>query len=170
MLYARISEDGTVLKWPVKEETLRQVLSNITLPKFINDEVLAGTGFVAVPAVLKTEIPPETKDQKVQLSNTLVLDNGQYKRQYILVDVPAYVHPLRLERKWRQLREQRDKRMADFDWRIARLQRQLRLGETPVDDITVLDAYMKALADMTACDDPFLAVWPTTPVTPAIPA
>ncbi len=170
MLYARISEDGTVLKWPVKEETLRQVLSNVTLPKFINDEVLAGTGFVAVPAVLKTEIPPETKDQKVQLSNTLVLDNGQYKRQYILVDVPAYVHPLRLERKWRQLREQRDKRMADFDWRIARLQRQLRLGETPVDDITVLDAHMKALADMTACDDPFLAVWPTTPVTPAIPA
>jgi hypothetical protein len=50
--------------------------------------------------------------------------------------------------------------MKDFEWRYTRYDRQLRLGEPTVDDLTLMDAYMQALADITTQTDPFNIIWP----------
>lgn len=163
MLFARISEDGSVLKWPVKESTVRQVLANVALPSILTNESLAGTGFVLVPPILIKDLPQETKDKKLQLSRDLVQVDGVWQRSYVLTEVPGYIFQKRLDRKWREVRAKRDQLMNDFDWRIQRHQREVRLGLTPTDDPASLDAYMVALADITKADDPFLIEWPTVP-------
>lgn len=62
--------------------------------------------------------------------------------------------------QWNLIRGERDSRMSAFEWRYTRYDRQVRLGETPVDDITMMDAYMQELADITTQTDPFNIIWP----------
>lgn len=67
---------------------------------------------------------------------------------------------LRTRDQWNLIRGERDTKMTDFEWRYTRYHRQVRLGETPVDDIALMDAYMQALADITTQTDPFNIIWP----------
>lgn len=62
--------------------------------------------------------------------------------------------------QWNLVRGERDSRMTQFEWRYTRYDRQVRLGEPPVDDIAIMDAYMQALADITTQTDPFNIIWP----------
>lgn len=63
------------------------------------------------------------------------------------------------------VRPERDWKMAAFDWRIQRYAREMRLGLTPTDDVSDLDTYMQALADLPAAlnsiTDP--VPWPVEP-------
>ena len=60
------------------------------------------------------------------------------------------------------VRPQRDAKMAAFEWRISRYNRQVQMSQTPTDDISVLNHYMHALANLpptlTAIVDPI--PWP----------
>jgi len=62
--------------------------------------------------------------------------------------------------QWRLIRGERAVKMLSFEWRYTRYDRQIRLGETPDDDIVLMDAYMKALSDITTQTDPFRIIWP----------
>lgn len=64
------------------------------------------------------------------------------------------------EEQWTQIRIQRDAKMRDFEWRIMRNQRQTFLGLPTTDNMTDLQTYMQALADITLQPDPFNVVWP----------
>lgn len=68
-----------------------------------------------------------------------------------------------MEEKWTRVRKERNRRMDIFERRISRYHRQLRLGETPTDTLSELDAYMQALADITLQEDPDAIVWPDPP-------
>lgn len=63
-----------------------------------------------------------------------------------------------IERVVIDARAARDAELLDFEWRINRYHRQVRLGITPADDLAQLDGYMQALADATTAatwaDDP----------------
>ncbi|WP_373078702.1 phage tail assembly chaperone [Zhongshania sp.] len=62
------------------------------------------------------------------------------------------------------VRRERDKRMKSFEWRLQRHAREVRLGQTPTDNIADLDAYMQALADITEQPGfPDDITWPTEP-------
>lgn len=64
--------------------------------------------------------------------------------------------------RWTQVREQRDRMIADVSWRYERHGRHARLGLPQVDDLTALDAYVQELADLPQTQtDPFNMVWPT---------
>jgi hypothetical protein len=60
------------------------------------------------------------------------------------------------------IRPQRDVKMAAFEWRLGRHDREIRLGLTLTDDISILDNYMQDLADfpstLSAVIDPI--PWP----------
>lgn len=62
--------------------------------------------------------------------------------------------------QWTYVKGERDIKMKDFEWRYNRYDRQIRLGTTPTDDITMMDAYMQALADITTQPDPYNINWP----------
>ena len=70
---------------------------------------------------------------------------------------------LELERKWQDIRNQRDHMLTLLDWRFHRYQSQTRLGITPTDNIESLDTYAQALRDITLQSDPHNIVWPTSP-------
>ena len=59
------------------------------------------------------------------------------------------------------VRADRDRRMAAMSWRYDRHAREVRLGLAPTDDLTALDAYMQALADLPTQEGfPFRIDWP----------
>lgn len=161
MLYARVSEDGTVLKFPISEEGLRSLLQNIVLPRVITPDVLEGTGFVMVPLHPDAVVPTNTKDKMVNLAEAVRAPDGTYTRRYELLDVPEYQKADRLSRKWQDVRTERFKRINAVQWRVDRWERETRLGLTPTESIEKLDKYMQALCDITKTDDPFTIVWPT---------
>jgi len=61
---------------------------------------------------------------------------------------------------WANIREIRDQRIAEIEWRYARYYRNHRLSLPQQDLITDLDTYVRALADITEQPDPFAIVWP----------
>lgn len=61
---------------------------------------------------------------------------------------------------WEQIRVKRNQMIADFEWRYNRYNRQSRLGIPTTDDISKLDAYLEALADITTQPDPANITWP----------
>lgn len=63
------------------------------------------------------------------------------------------------------IRAVRDRKIADIAWRYERTARQERLGITPTDNISALDAYVQALADITLqATFPQSVEWPEVPV------
>lgn len=64
-------------------------------------------------------------------------------------DGEAWADDLRL---WLDIivRPERDNKMNAFEWRCARHEREIRLGQPTTDNIADLDAYMQALADLPA--------------------
>jgi hypothetical protein len=70
------------------------------------------------------------------------------------------VEQINFDRQWSLVKSERSTKMTEFEWRYTRYDRQIRLGETPVDDITLMDAYMQALADITTQSDPYNIIWP----------
>ena len=70
---------------------------------------------------------------------------------------------LELERKWQEVRSQRDYILSLLDWKFLRNQSQTRLNITLTDSIESLDTYAQALRDITLQSDPYNIVWPTAP-------
>lgn len=67
-----------------------------------------------------------------------------------------------INEQWTEVRKNRDKKIKEIEWRIFRYQSQVRLGMTPVDDITKLDEYVQSLRDITSSTtNPLEVVWPT---------
>ena len=91
---------------------------------------------------------------------TYSVSDGEVYEHRALISITPPQPPTRDE-LLAPIRIQRDKLMADFEWRYTRHARQVRLGVTPTDDITALDAYMQALADITNQTDLTNIVWPT---------
>jgi hypothetical protein len=71
-----------------------------------------------------------------------------------VVDIP-------IEEKWQEVRLMRDERMAKFEWRILRYNRETLLSLPYTDsNITGMHQYMQDLADITTQPDPFAIQWP----------
>ena len=62
---------------------------------------------------------------------------------------------------WEQIRYSRDIKIAELDWRYNRYNRLARLNVTQIDNLTALDTYSQALADITKQNDPTNIIWPT---------
>ena len=75
-----------------------------------------------------------------------------------------YSFPIAIDRfyndLWDRVREKRDQLIADFEWRYTRYNRHARLALDQIDDLTKLDNYTQALADITNQEDPSAIVWP----------
>jgi hypothetical protein len=90
-------------------------------------------------------------------------DPLSYDREITYVTRITYI-PRTLQQNdilWQQIREERTRRIESVEWRYNRYARETRLGITPTDDITALDTYIQALADITEQEDPTNITWPT---------
>lgn len=62
--------------------------------------------------------------------------------------------------RWQEIRNERDRKINEIDWRYNRYHRQVRLGLPTTDNIEALDAYIQALCDVTSQSDPYNITWP----------
>lgn len=157
----------------VEDDVIRQIASNLpqnwrnisNFNSLENDlEYLNTLGWQVVE-----KITPEHDPVTQQLTNwQYKLNNGKVTFE---PDIEAVIPPApeeiaaaeaaNLAAQWQWVRQDRDQRMKDFEWRYTRYYRQQRLNVTPTDQIANLDTYMQALADITQQADPFNIVWPT---------
>jgi hypothetical protein len=111
-----------------------------------DESTIAFSGYLEAPA----KPPPSGPDKVVEW------DNGWVERDFNATEQDSL---------WASVRSERDRRMAAFDWRVLRCQREARTGVTPTtDDMVALDSYMNALANITeAFETPWSVVWPVPP-------
>jgi hypothetical protein len=70
-------------------------------------------------------------------------------------------NPQEIEQQWRLVRQERDQKIKDIEWRYSRYQRHQRLGLAQLDDIALLDQYVQDLANLPqTLTDPFNIIWP----------
>lgn len=62
---------------------------------------------------------------------------------------------------WNQVRNIRDSKINEVEWRINRYTSHVRLNLTPIDNISDLDNYVQQLRDVTLQEDPYNIVWPS---------
>lgn len=65
--------------------------------------------------------------------------------------------------KWIEIRDARDVKIKEVEWKVFRYQSEIRLGLTPTDNIQQLDEYIQALRDITKQEDPYSISWPSIP-------
>ena len=129
----------------------RIILSNgftRTDPATFTPEEIADAGYIAV------DDPPRC------LPHQILIWTGT---EWLLRDKNEQEIAEEIARKWYEVRAHRDRLLSELDWRIMRYQSQLRLGVTPIDDISVLDAYAQALRDVTLQTNPDAIEWPPVP-------
>jgi len=71
---------------------------------------------------------------------------------------------LGVDRAWDNIRNTRDSKISEIEWRYNRFHRNERLSLPQVDSIAALDEYIQALADITNQLDPHNIVWPSLSV------
>lgn len=163
MFFAKI-KDGFGVEYPLKEHDVRRTLAESSLPPKLTNEILEPLGFAIVIEGRVEDFPQVTKDKRAVIDKVYKDEtDGLWKRSYKLIPVPQSEYHSRITVMWKNVREKRDKLMANFEWRIARYHRQVALGITPIDDINTLHQYMQELADITNQEDPFQIVYPIEP-------
>lgn len=64
-------------------------------------------------------------------------------------------------RLWSEIRNIRNQKIEEVEWRYNRYAREIRLGISTTDNINNLDTYVQALADITEQEDPTNISWPS---------
>jgi hypothetical protein len=83
-----------------------------------------------------------------------------YEKYQVVEKEKAFTEEQLAEMKWTEVRNERDQKMRDSDWRYVRYEREERLNLIPTDNLYAMDVYMQELADITNQEDPFNIVWP----------
>ena len=155
MLYARINQEtNEVLEFPIFETTLRDRLSNTTLPDTITDFHLAGTNYVCVeaPPVGGITLKNTETHTVAPTSATYIPELEKFIRNYELVEVPIGNREARNEARLKSLRKRRKEVFVELDAKIAQVLSETRLGLTPSADIAELDAKAQSWRDFTKQD------------------
>lgn len=121
-----------------------------TDPSSFTDEEIADAGYVFAG------FPPEhnSETQKATWSGTA----------WVVSDRTAEELQAVQDLLWAEIRQQRDEKINDFEWRVSRYLSETRQGISPTTDtISELDAYMQALRNITDQTDPSNISWPTEP-------
>ena len=143
--------NGVVEKYPYSIGLLRKDNPRTSFPKNPTDAVLAGYGMYPV----REANPNVGTDQKLVKSWTPEFINGEWILNHQAVDMTAEEIAERDGVIAANVREERDKRLADTDW--------TQVADSPVDS-AVWSVYRQSLRDIPSqAGFPWDVVWPTQP-------
>jgi hypothetical protein len=115
--------------------------------------------------------PSTFTEEEIALAGyKLVPDSPSYdpKTQELMwLGTEWYIQPkqppnqFEITQQWRLIRQERDQKIKDVEWRYSRHQRHQRLGLAQLDNIALLDQYVQDLANLPQTQtDPFNIIWP----------
>lgn len=121
-----------------------------TDPSTFTSEEISDAGFVPVD-----DPPTVTKFQNLLWNGTSWVVTDKSEEQI------TNIQSAEINEAWINIREMRDRLIAQVEWKILRHQGELRLGLPLTDpDITYIDTYIQQLRDVTKQADPLNIVWP----------
>lgn len=158
MLYAKIVNDE-VVEWPLTEDAIQWNNTNISFPENPTVEDYIALGYTPIrPKVI--DIKP-TLTHDVRIIKLVKNADGVWEREYGYVEITDnFALQSRLNIKWSEVRNKRNRLLAKTDGRVLRYFREVQLGLTPSEDINILEQYRQELADITNTNDPYSIVWP----------
>jgi hypothetical protein len=169
--FAHVENESIVGVYDLLPKNWRNISNFFALEN--EDELLKSYGWYKIVKVN----PPGFDPTLHKLENpSRWFENDTAYETYELVNLPPppapYVEPTftaeelaeierqNIDRQWVSVRDERDQKIKDFEWRYMRYERQVRLNITPTDNIADMDTYIQALADITQQSDPFNIIWP----------
>jgi len=111
--------------------------------------------------VVQTHVNYDNTKQRLITTDPYYQDGVVYGVQ--VLDLSEADAQLALDQRWESVRAQRSWLINKMQWRVDRYNRETRMGLTPTDNITELDNYFHALAEITKQADPNNITWPDTP-------
>jgi hypothetical protein len=135
-VYANLVENEVAGVYDLLPLSLRQ----------LNEEQLRENGFVKI---VRDTTPFNVETHKMSDFPWYSVENGNVIEHREIFEIPI---PTRDDLLF-GVRLERDRKMADFQWRYERYARQVRLGIPTTDNLAAMDAYMQALADITTIED-----------------
>lgn len=153
MFYVKTDSDGQLERYPYTLTDLRRDQSSVSLPRDISDETAAGFGVYPV-----TPADQPADDHTKNLERTAVRSGDVWVEQWTEVDASADEITARTEAKSRDIRVERDERLAACDW--------TQLADSPLSDSdkTAWATYRQSLRDLPSSDGfPHDVTWPDEP-------
>ena len=143
-------KNGQVIKYPYGASDLRRDNRNVGFPKIIKDDVFSTFG---VERVFFSTQPEITYAQELKEGDP-VFQDGRWNQTFTVVDLAEEEVAGRTAQKAEEVRADRDKRLAETDWRF-------RSDMNPSQDW--ID-YCQALRDVPAqAGFPWDVTWPEKP-------
>lgn len=152
MFYVLLNADGDVDRYPYTLTDLIIANPGTSFATSISDETAAE--FNCYP-VTPTDQPAE--DHTINLSRTAVKQNNQWVEQWVSTPATPEQIAERTTAKARDVRAQRNQRLADCDW--------TQLPDAPV-NTAAWATYRQELRDISGqAGFPWSIIWPTEPTT-----
>lgn len=152
MLYLKSDNENKIIKWPLNDADIRKELSNISLPKNLEDVDLSVYNFFPVDVA---ESPKANTTVRITLGDPVYnKDSSKWERTFITV----YRTDAEIAVGWKKIRQMRDKRLAESDWSqlpdVALTKEQKKEWKD----------YRQELRDITTtATTPFEVIWPLPP-------
>ena len=150
-----LAPNQTVETFPYSIVRLRQDNPTTSFPRDPSDELLAEYNVFPV-----REVEPPSYDESSENCNQInpTLENGEWVTTWEVTSASSDEIASRLTSKSAEVRNQRDRLLAESDWTV--------LTDSPLSTSkkTEWKAYRTALRDISAADGfPFTMTWPTEP-------
>jgi hypothetical protein len=151
--------NGAITEYPLTGESYQQAVTD-GLDYPFSPEMLTELGLVNVQVS-----PRPLTDAYDYTEQAPELIDGEWRVTWQKdLATPEDVIATRTANVANSQRANRDMLIKETQWRFERYARLARLNQPQIDDITVLDAYVQALADVPEQTGfPFEVVWPTKP-------
>lgn len=135
---------------------------NISNFNVLTDEDRKKLGWVSI--IKNIPVFNTETDELVSLGHTIVgnevHENFTTQPKYVTPELKEWEIEVIRQVEWQKVRQVRDEKMKEFEWRYNRHDREVRLSIDTSDSLTDLDEYMQALANITSQLDPYNIVWP----------
>lgn len=151
-MYLKIDNGNIVYPYSIQDLKLEH--SNISFPKNLTEEVLENFNVYKVYPK-KSEFENDyTKDVK---ETTPILSGSKYVQNWDVTDSDQATIDKRLEIKWNEIRDIRNKKIQESDW--------TQLPDSPItgSKLTEWESYRQSLRDITSQPNPFDITWPDIP-------
>jgi hypothetical protein len=153
MLFAKLKNDGSIEGKLYTRSQLENILSNVSLPKTLSNDILLPLGYVGIHAP-NSENLEQTNDLEYGVKVIKYVD-GRFERKLILLPVSEDRKASRIKNKADRVRQKRNKLLVDTDW--------TQLSDTVVNK-ELWASYRQALRDISAQDGfPWTITWPIAP-------
>lgn len=156
-------ENGAVTKYPASAVELRKKYPNTSFPSNLDSVDLTNFGAAVVVAV---DLPTYDYNAEFIEEGTPVFDGQQWNQVWNVVALTAEELQQRTANKARNVRDQRNEKLANTDWRVTYEVEKAAVDGLGIQLPTVWSDYRQALRDLTSQPGfPHNVTWPTEPST-----